>query len=182
MFVQIQDTPNPNTLKFITGSEVTTGDSIYIKKNENKGVSGLADKILQIEGISSVFLSSDFISATKDKEEDWDNLKTFVISTIVDYLVSGLPIITKPLNKDEKENGTENEIVLQIKELIDTKVRPAVMEDGGDIVYNNFKDGIVYLELHGACSGCPSSTITLKNGIENMLKHYIPEVTSVEAI
>ncbi len=182
MFIQTQDTPNPNTLKFIPGIEVIKlGSSQQFNKNDDCKDSSLAKQLLEINGVESVFFGRDFVSITKGGNIEWDEIKTFVLSNLVDYFITGLPVINE-INIDKKKNKSHSKIEEQIIELLDSKIRPAVAQDGGDIVYNKFEDGIVYLELHGACQGCPSSTITLKQGIENMLKHYIPEVESVESI
>ncbi len=182
MFIQTQDTPNPNTLKFIPGIEVIKlGSSHQFNKNDDCKDSLLAKQLLEINGVESVFFGNDFVSITKGENIDWDEIKTFVLSNLVDHFITGLPVINET-NIDKKKNKSHSKIEEQIIELLDSKIRPAVAQDGGDIIYNKFEGGIVYLELHGACQGCPSSTITLKQGIENMLKHYIPEVESVESI
>ena len=182
MYIQTQNTPNPNTLKFIPGIEILKNGSRQFNKADSYKDSPLAEQLFKIEGVEVVFFGSDFISVTKSDKTDWEKIKTFILSTLVDHLLAGLPIIKEsPKNKVKKTEGN-SKIEKQIIELLDSKIRPAVAQDGGDIIYNKFEDGIVYLELHGACQGCPSSTITLKQGIENMLKHYIPEVKSVESI
>lgn len=182
MFIQTQDTPNPNTLKFIPGIEVIKpGFSHQFNKNDDCKDSSLAKQLLEINGVESVFFGNDFVSITKGENINWDEIKTFILSNLVDYFITGLPVINET-NIDKKKNKSHSKIEEQIIELLDSKIRPAVAQDGGDIIYNKFEGGIVYLELHGACQGCPSSTITLKQGIENMLKHYIPEVESVESI
>jgi NFU1 iron-sulfur cluster scaffold homolog, mitochondrial len=193
MFIQTQETPNPQTIKFIPGVEVLKeGTRSYDVSNDNINDSPLAGSILKVEGIKGIFLTSDFISVTKKHESDWNHLKPLVLAAIMDHYLSGMPVIltddkrnpddnnnTKDINES---NSPESVLVEQIKELIETRVRPSVAKDGGDIIFKDFQEGVVYLELHGACSGCPSSTITLKNGIEGMLKHYVPEVKSVEAV
>jgi Fe-S cluster biogenesis protein NfuA len=182
MFIQTQDTPNPNTLKFIPGIEVIKlGSSQQFNKSDDCNDSLLAKQLLEIDGVESVFFGNDFISITKGEDINWDEIKTLILSNLVDYFITGLPVINET-NIDKKKNQSHSKIEEQIIELLDSKIRPAVAQDGGDIVYNKFEGGIVYLELHGACQGCPSSTITLKQGIESMLKHYIPEVESVESI
>ena len=182
MFIQTQDTPNPSSLKFIPDGKEVAGNKTYEFKNKKQaqGKSILAEKLFEIDGVSSVFFGSDFVTINKNEEKDWDELKTQILTTIMDFFISKKPIVNEDIKEDNDEE--DNEIVKQIKELIEMKVRPAVAMDGGDIIYRGFEDGIVQLELKGACSGCPSSTITLKNGIENMLKHYVPEVESVEAV
>lgn len=185
MFIQTETTPNPQTLKFIPGEVVLKDSAINFTNAKDAGQSPLAEALFKIAGVDAVFLGSDFISVTKKKSGSWDTLKTDVLTTIMEHYVSGAPIINEGGNSDKKsasEGEEDSDVVKQIKELIETKVRPAVAQDGGDIIYHGFENGVVKLEMHGACSGCPSSTITLKNGIENMLKHYIPEVESVESV
>ena len=136
-----------------------------------------------VDGVSGIFLGSDFITVTKTDDKDWEILKPQILGSIMEHFQSGKPVMTESAEKDgAEEPKAENDLDKKIKELIDTRVRPAVAQDGGDIIYKGFEDGIVYLHMQGACSGCPSSTATLKHGIENMLKHYIPEVTEVRAI
>jgi Fe-S cluster biogenesis protein NfuA len=185
MYIQTEETPNPNTIKFIPGVEVSKKESYHFNKSDDDYFhSPLAQRLFEIDSVRAVFLGQDFISVTKEDDVKWDRLKTYVLAGLVDHFVAGMPVI-------EEKKGSANQVVdekihseieKQIIELIDTKVRPAVAQDGGDIIYKKFEDGVVYLELHGACQGCPSSTITLKQGIENMLKHYVPEVQSVESI
>jgi len=184
MFIQTETSPNPQTLKFLPGRDVMQDGStaFYTNKETAAKESPLAESLLVPEGINAIFLGSDFITVTKSETAEWDHLKATILSTIMDHFVAG-----KPVMKTEIESGSsqaDSELAKQIRELIETRVRPAVAQDGGDIVFRTFNEdsGVVELELHGACSGCPSSTITLKNGIENMLKHYVPEVTSVEAV
>ena len=180
MFIQTQETPNPQTMKFIPNHKILEGGTLSFAKEDVMDPSTLPAALFKVDGVVGVFLAEDFISVTKEQGQEWDHLKPIVLATIMDHLVAGLPIHDKQIKKEVKEipAGIEGEII----DLIETRVRPAVAQDGGDIIFKEFKDGIVYLELHGACSGCPSSTITLKEGIENMLKHYIPEVESVEAV
>ena len=191
MFIQTQTTPNPSTLKFIPGEVVLKTGTAEFKNKDDSAKSPLAQALFSIKNVESIFLGSDFISVTKASDSDWDSLKTEVLTTIMDHYVSQKPIMLddevsnsgKDDGNDSSEGGEDDdEIVKQIKELIDTRVRPAVAQDGGDIIFRAFEDGIVKLQLHGACSGCPSSTITLKDGIENMLRHYVPEVEAVEAV
>lgn len=184
MFIQTEDTPNPNSLKFIPDGIIVIDNGTENFKNKEEAVkSPLADELFKIAGVSAVFFGHDFITITKENDTDWKKIKTEILATIMDFFVAGKSVMqsaTKPQESRVDEN--DSEIVKQIKELIEIKVRPAVAMDGGDIIYRGFEEGIVYLELKGSCSGCPSSTITLKNGIENMLKHYIPEVVAVEQI
>lgn len=186
MFIQTESTPNPLTLKFIPGVAVhPSGTAFYTTKVDAKE-SPLAEKLFELDDVSAVFLSSDFITVTKKPEADWGVMKPELLTSIMDHFVSGLPVINdhsqKVATPRASDSEADPEIVAQIKELIETRVRPAVAQDGGDIVYHDFVGGVVTLELHGACSGCPSSTATLKQGIETMLKHYIPEVIAVEAV
>lgn len=187
MFIQTQDTPNPNTMKFIPDGIIIMeqGTAEYKTKEEAAEKSNLAEKLFTIQGVKSIFFGHDFITVTKDENLDWQYLKTEVLSEIMDFFVSGIEIFKKSkniANAQNQEDEEDSEIVKQIKELIEIKVRPAVAMDGGDIIFHSFEEGIVKLVLKGSCSGCPSSTITLRNGIENMLKHYIPEVIAVEQI
>lgn len=186
MFIQTESTPNPLTLKFIPGVQVhPTGTAFFTNRADAKE-SPLAVALFDQGDVSAVFLSSDFITVTKAPDAEWETMKPALLTTIMDHFVAGRPVIVASTQAAAAapagESDADPEIVAQIKELIETRVRPAVAQDGGDIVYHDFVNGIVRLELHGACSGCPSSTATLKQGIENMLKHYIPEVVAVEAL
>lgn len=187
MFIQTEDTPNPNSLKFIPSDVVICekGTKEFKNKDAAKKGSPLAFDLFKIDGVESTFFGSDFITVTKNDEIEWSAIKTEIMAAIVDFFVSGKDLFNKEEEKESKsETSDENDsdVVKQIKELIEIKVRPAVAMDGGDIIYRDFTDGVVFLELKGSCSGCPSSTITLKNGIESMLKHYIPEVEEVQQI
>ncbi len=181
MFIQTETTPNPETLKFLPGQTVLEqGTKFYTGENMAEE-SPLALNLFRINGVNAVFLGSDFITITKDASFDWSLLKPDLLTTIMDFFVAGHPVVH--VREAAPESSEEDsEIVTEIKELLETRVRPAVAMDGGDIVFHSFKDGIVHLEMHGACSGCPSSTMTLKQGIENMLKHYVPEVMAVEPV
>ncbi len=188
MFIQIQETPNPNTLKFIPGIAVTNSNKVFIfNSKEECKESKLAESLFDIENVKSVFFGSDFISITKDDSCDWYTLKTLVVAKMIDYITAGMPVVNTAL-VSEISNTTDHlriedqEIIKQIIEVIETKVRPSVAEDGGDVQFHSYENGVVYLTMHGACSGCPSATITLKNGIENMLQYYVPEVIRVEQI
>lgn len=180
MFIQTEETPNPQSLKFIPdGVKVSEKGSFDFKNKEEAAVkSDLAVDLFGVDGVSEVFFGADFITVTKNEDIDWKLIKTEVMAVIVDFFVAGKEVVKGEVEVQNDED--DDEIVKQIKELLEAKVRPAVAMDGGDVIYRKFEDGIVYLELKGACSGCPSSTITLKNGIENMFKHYIPEVEAVE--
>lgn len=183
MFIQTEETPNPQTLKFIPDGQAVLekGTAEFKSQKQAATKSPLALQLLEISGVEAIFFGSDFITVTKNSENDWTQIKAEVLATIMDFYVSGKPIMFEQKNTEE-QGSDDSEVVKQIKELIEVKVRPAVAMDGGDIIFHSFEEGIVRLVLKGSCSGCPSSTITLKNGIENMLKHYVPEVTSVEQV
>jgi|JI10StandDraft_1071094.scaffolds.fasta_scaffold845058_2 NFU1 iron-sulfur cluster scaffold homolog, mitochondrial len=181
MFIETQDTPNPHTVKFLPGVAVLQSGIKSFGSEDDTTSSPLATSLFKISGVKGIFLSQDFISITKSADEDWAYLRPLVLSTIVDHFVSGLPVYIEA-NTATRTDADHDSITKEIIELIETRVRPAVANDGGDIVFQDFQDGVVYVKLHGACSGCPSSTVTLKDGIENMLKHYVPEVQSVEAV
>ena len=183
MFIQTDITPNPASLKFLPGRVVMEKGTADFRSVEEANSSLLAQNLFKIEGVERVFFGSDFISITKSESFDWQILKPSVLGAISVQYESGASIIDKIENTEKNSTVTkDSEIVVQIKELLDTKVRPAVAMDGGDITFGDFKDGIVFLHMQGACSGCPSSTATLKAGIENMLKHYLPEVQGVEPV
>jgi Fe-S cluster biogenesis protein NfuA len=191
MFIQTQTTPNPATLKFLPGRDVSPATSYEFISLEEAAASPLAAALLGLNGVRSVFLGADFVSLTKSEEADWAHLKPQALAAIMDHFVSGAPVIADAQEADEDAGaddiayeGETAEIVAEIKELIATRVRPAVAKDGGDIIFKRFdaETGIVQLIMRGACSGCPSSTLTLKQGVENLLRHYVPEVTAVEAI
>jgi len=185
MIVNIEYTPNPDTLKFLPGKKVSEiGPVEFLKKDKNINVS-LANKILSLDGTTMVFFGEDFITVKKEKNLDWKDLKHVIISQINDYYSQGHEVIVKKsLEKlDTKSKSNESDkTIKKIIEVLDTKVRPAVARDGGDITFKSFKDGIVIVELKGSCSGCPSSIMTLKQGVQNLLCHYVPEVKSVEAM
>ncbi len=180
MFIQTQETPNPATLKFLPGQPILEQGTIDFSSSADAGKSPLAKRLFGITGVTRVFLSTDFISITKADDTDWPMLKPMVLALLMDHLSTGQPIIDKNIEVAETKPAQEDdEITKQIKELLEERVRPMVAMDGGDIVFDRFEDGIVFLQMQGACSGCPSSTATLKSGIENMLRHYIPEVKEV---
>lgn len=185
MFIQTEETPNPESLKFIPGVDVSYTPMNFLDVSQATN-SPLVQKLFELKSVKSVFLGYDFITVTKQEEERWELIKAEILVTIMDFLISGQETVIKPKKEDSKtevkSDTPEDKIIQEIREIIETRVRPNVMQDGGDIVFHEFKDGIVKLELRGACSGCPSSTVTLKNGIENMLKYYVPEVISVESI
>ena len=180
MFIQTEDTPNPLTIKFLPGKEVMKSGTADFKSKDLSQNSPLASRLFDIEGIDGVFLGSDFISVTKKENEEWFSLKPSILGKIMEHYASGETVLLVN-NNDSSEESNDSETVQQIKKLLETRVRPAVAMDGGDIQFESFKDGIVTLLMKGACSGCPSSTATLKMGIENMLRHYIPEVQEVRA-
>ena len=185
MFIQTEQTPNPQTLKFLPGKVVMEDGTAFYQNLEEASNSPFAKRLFEVDGVNGVFFGSDFITITKSGSLEWQVMKPLVLGSIMDHYNSGDVTINKEEKKDNssfKAEDTDTDIVKQIKELLDTRVRPAVAMDGGDIVYDSFKDGIVYLHMQGACSGCPSSTATLKMGIENMLKHYVPEVQEVRPI
>jgi Fe-S cluster biogenesis protein NfuA len=183
MFIQTETTPNPATLKFIPGRAVMTGGTAQFATAEDAaGRSPLAQRLFGIPGVAGVFLGSDFVSVTKDGAQDWFQLKPGILAAIMEHYTSGQPVVLAQAAASGESAEADDEVVSAIKELIETRVRPAVAQDGGDIVFEHFTDGVVYLQMHGACSGCPSSTATLKAGIENMLRHYIPEVIEVRAL
>jgi Fe-S cluster biogenesis protein NfuA len=182
MFIQTEATPNPNAMKFLPGEDISPDNPVHFASKEDSISSPLARKLFAIHGISAVFFGAEFITITKEENTDWVVLKPEILVSIMDHLAAKLPIFTEQKAKKEIPQEYLSEIERQIVEIIETRVRPSVAMDGGDITYRGFENGVVTLELKGACSGCPSSSITLKNGIESMLKHYVPEVESVEAI
>ena len=185
MFIQTEQTPNPQTLKFLPGKVVMEDGTAFYQNIEESVNSPFAKRLFDVEGVEGVFFGSDFITITKAQTTDWQIMKPLVLGSIMDHYNSGEETIIKYEKKENNSlelNENDDDVVKQIKELLDTRVRPAVAMDGGDIIYDSFKDGVVYLHMQGACSGCPSSTATLKMGIENMLKHYVPEVQEVRPI
>jgi Fe-S cluster biogenesis protein NfuA len=182
MFIQTEATPNPATLKFRPGREVMGEGTANFTDAAAAGRSPLATKLFEIDGVGGVFLGGDFVTVTKVQGE-WQHLKPAILGAIMEHFVNNRPVITEGAPAPAAGDGeVDSEVVAQIKELLDTRVRPAVAQDGGDIIFHGFEDGIVYLHMQGSCSGCPSSTATLKHGIENMLKHYVPEVQEVQAV
>ena len=185
MMVETEHTPNPDTLKFLPGKKVSEAGPIEFLKNDKSIKVPLANKILAIEGTKMVFFGSDFITVKKKKNINWDDLRHGIISEINDYYSKGNDVVVKKdLDKStpESEKILSSEVINKIKEVLDSKIRPAVAKDGGDITFKSFKDGVVTVELKGSCSGCPSSIMTLKQGVQNLLCHYISEVKTVEAI
>ncbi len=183
MFIQTEQTPNPVTLKFLPGRSVMESGTANFTTREAARRSPLAERLFELDAVTGVFLGADFITVTKNGDGDWHQLKPAVLAAIMEHFVAGRPVIDGATIGDAAaDTGEDDEIVSQIKELLETRVRPAVAQDGGDIIFHDFEDGIVYLHMQGSCSGCPSSTATLKAGIENMLRHYIPEVMEVRAV
>jgi Fe-S cluster biogenesis protein NfuA len=190
MYIETETTPNPATLKFLPGCEVMAAGTREFTSDEEAAASPLAEALLSLGDVSGVFFGRDFVSVTAGPGTDWSMLKPQVASILLDHFISGAPLfandgagaIAVPAEDDEfTADPADADIVAQIRELIETRVRPAVAGDGGDIIYRGFREGVVYLTMQGACSGCPSSTATLKNGIESLLKHYVPEVSEVRA-
>ena len=184
MFIQTEATPNPATLKFLPGRPVLEAGTLDLRSPEDAAKSPLAERLFGIKGVDGVFFGSDFITVSK-ADGEWPQLKPAILGAIMEHFMSGAPLL------EEGEGGAEDdeffeeadaEVVTTIKDLIETRVRPAVANDGGDITFKGFKEGIVYLHMKGACSGCPSSTATLRHGIQNLLKHYVPEVVEVRPV
>jgi Fe-S cluster biogenesis protein NfuA len=189
MFIQTETTPNPATLKFLPGRDVLgmefAGGSVDFTEAESAKASPLATRLFAVAGVEGVFLGSDFVTVTKGAVQDWTALKPALLGAIMEHFMSGLPVMNADAagaGADEMFDPADSQIVTQIKELIETRVRPAVAQDGGDIIFRGFDRGVVLLQMQGSCSGCPSSTATLRYGIENMLKHYVPEVSEVRAV
>jgi Fe-S cluster biogenesis protein NfuA len=184
MFIETEGTPNPATLKFLPGREVMGFSTADFASAGSAARSPLASSLFALPGVARVFLGGDFISVTRNDEQSWQALKPQVLGAIMDHFVAGRPVIEgdDELAEAEDVDPADQEVVDQIKELLDTRVRPAVAGDGGDIVFRGYRQGIVRLHMQGSCSGCPSSSATLKHGIENMLRHYVPEVVAVEQV
>jgi len=183
MFIQTESTPNPATLKFLPGQVVLDQGTADFTDAEGAAKSPLAQAIFATDGVTGVFLGSDFVTVTKTDDTDWAHIKPAILGAIMEHYQSGRPAMEGAAQADHAtQEGPDSEIVEQIKELLDTRVRPAVAQDGGDITFHGFDRGVVYLHMKGACAGCPSSTLTLKMGIENLLRHYIPEVTEVRPV
>ncbi|MBA5726049.1 NifU family protein [Bombella favorum] len=185
MMIETEDTPNPATLKFLPGRDVTGGRPPvdFAEAGVVAGRSALADALFSMADVKRVFLGSDFVSVTKDDGADWDALRPQILVALTDFFKSGKPVLAENIAAPEADIFPEDsEVVARVKELLDTRVRPAVASDGGDIVFRGYREGVVYLSMQGACSGCPSSRATLRHGVENMLRHYIPEVTAVEPV
>ena len=182
MFIQTEATPNPATMKFLPGQTVLESGTLELRDREEAAQSPLAERLFDIAGVDGVFFGSDFIAVTKG-EGEWQQLKPMILGAIMEHFMSGAPLLAAGSSEEsdagEFFDAADAETVATIKELIETRVRPAVANDGGDITFRGFKDGVVYLNMKGACSGCPSSTATLRHGIQNLLRHFIPDVTEV---
>ena len=185
MFIQTESTPNPATLKFLPGQTVLDMGTADFPSRETADKSPLAARIFAVDGVTAVFFGTDFVTVTKADTIEWDHIKPALLGAIMEHFQSGAPVMGDggpAAGGHADHSGEDAEIVGQIKELLDTRVRPAVAQDGGDITFHGFDRGVVYLHMQGACAGCPSSTLTLKMGIENLLRHYIPEVVEVRPV
>jgi Fe-S cluster biogenesis protein NfuA len=180
MFIKTEQTPNPATLKFLPGRTVMPAGTANFASPDDCARSPLAQRLFAVPGVTQVFLGADFVSVSKDDASAWYRLKPEILGAIMEHFTSGAPTFLGEAAAEE--DADDDAVVKEIKELIETRVRPAVAQDGGDIIFHRFEDGVVYLHMQGSCSGCPSSTATLKAGIENMLRHYVPEVVEVRAI
>ena len=183
MFIQTEATPNPATLKFIPGRTVLDTGTMEFVNREAAARSPLAERLFEVPGVTGVFYGSDFVTVTKD-DSDWQHLKPAILGVIMEHYMSGAPLLAdgdkaEDAHAEEFFNEADTETVATIKDLLETRIRPAVASDGGDITFRGFKDGIVYLDMKGSCAGCPSSTATLKHGIQNLLKHFLPDVVEV---
>jgi Fe-S cluster biogenesis protein NfuA len=185
MFIQTESTPNPATLKFLPGQTVLEMGTADFPAPDSAAASPLATRLFAVEGVTGVFFGTDFVTVTKDDAVEWDHVKPALLGAIMEHFQSGQPVMEtghEHTSGHAEHTGEDGVIVGQIKELLDSRVRPAVAQDGGDITFHGFERGVVYLHMQGACAGCPSSTLTLKMGIENLLRHYIPEVTEVRPV
>jgi Fe-S cluster biogenesis protein NfuA len=184
MFIQTESTPNPATLKFLPGQPVLDAGTADFPSADTAGKSPLASRIFAVNGVTGVFFGTDFVTVTKADAIDWQHIKPAILGAVMEHYQSGAPVLEagSASGGHADHSGADGDIVRQIKELLDTRVRPAVAQDGGDITFHGFDRGVVYLHMQGACAGCPSSTLTLKMGIENLLRHYIPEVTEVRPV
>lgn len=184
MFIQTESTPNPNAVKFIPGSPVSpNGTFDFRTPEEAMAISPLGKMLFEIGDVTGVYLGQDFISVTKDDSADWAILKPRILAVIMDHTMSGLPAVDESAVKQRQEaTASDDPVVGQIMAILDERVRPAVANDGGDVVFDRFEDGVLYLHMRGACAGCPSATMTLKQGIENMMRHFIPEVQEVRQV
>ena len=181
MFIQTEDTPNPLAMKFLPGRTVMDSGTANFPDSGSADISPLARRLFDVAGVTGVFLGRDFISVTRSPENDWQMMKPVLLGVIMEHFVTGAPVMSVRVDEPAGDEA-DSEVVAQIKELLDTRVRPAVAQDGGDIVFHSYRNGVVSLAMQGACHGCPSSTMTLKMGIENILKHYIPDVVEVRPV
>jgi len=181
LFIQTEQTPNPSTLKFLPGRVVMDKGTMDFAAADTAQNSPLAKRRFALEAVERVFFGSDFVTVTKAADKDWQIMKPSILGGIMEHYTSGEPVVAAESQAGGEAAADDDEVVAQIKDLLETRVRPAVAQDGGDIVFQDFRDGVVYLHMQGSCSGCPSSTATLKMGIENLLKHYVPEVVEVQA-
>lgn len=181
MFIQTEDTPNPLTVKFLPGRTVMDSGTANFPDSDSADISPLARRLFDVAGVTGVFLGRDFISVTRSQDNDWQMMKPVLLGVIMEHFVTGASVMSVRMDEPESDEA-DSEVVAQIKELLDTRVRPAVAQDGGDIVFHSYRNGVVSLAMQGACHGCPSSTMTLKMGIENLLKHYIPDVVEVRPV
>ena len=185
MFIQTESTPNPATLKFLPGQTVLEAGTADFPSAEAAEKSPLAARIFAVSGVTGVFFGNDFVTVTKSEGVEWDHIKPAILGAVMEHYQSGQPVMSadaQAASGHAEHSGEDAEVVTQIKALLDSRVRPAVAQDGGDITFHGFDRGVVYLHMQGACAGCPSSTLTLKMGIENLLRHYIPEVTEVRPV
>ena len=184
MFIQTEPTPNPNVLKFLPGRDVASDPRDFVNVDEATA-SPLAEALFQLEGVTGIFFGYDYVSVTRDTHgPEWSQLKAPILATVMDHFVSGAPLFREGGASEVGSQGEDSEIVIEIKQLLDSRIRPAVAQDGGDILFDAFDEttGVLSLRMRGACAGCPSSSATLKSGVEQMMKHYVPEVTSVEQV
>ena len=184
MFIQTEPTPNPNVLKFLPGRDVSPAAALEYRTVDEATASPLAEALFELEGVGGVFFGGDYVSVTRDaRGPDWSEMKAPILSVIMDHFVSGQPLLRAGWEQAQ-DAGEDSEVVAEIKALLDSRIRPAVAQDGGDILFDDFDEetGVLSLRMRGACSGCPSSALTLKSGVEQMMKHYVPEVTRVEQV
>ena len=183
MFIQTEETPNPATLKFLPGRPVTGAGPVDCPDQGSAARSPLALALFAIGGVNGVFLGADFVTVTKAPDKEWTTLKPALLAALMEHFLTGRPVLdAAPAGEDGAGAEADDDIVTQIKDLLDQRVRPVVAQDGGDITFHGFEKGVVYLNMRGSCAGCPSSVATLKSGIENLLRHYIPEVVEVRAV
>lgn len=185
MFIQTENTPNPATVKFLPGQTLTSGDPVDCPDADAaEHVSPLAERLFQLDGVNGVMIGAEAVSVTKAEDASWDVLKLQIMGVLMEHLSAGLPVVYEAAKSQDASAAPDanDSLASKVKMLIETRVRPVVARDGGDIVFERFEDGIVFLRMRGACAGCPSATITLKNGVENMLKTYVPEVVSVQQV